>query len=83
MGQFNPFVTPSGGSTSDYNDLENKPQINGNTLQGNMNSSQIGLGAAASRDVDTVPTQDSTNLITSGGVYTVIGDINAVLEEVL
>ena len=32
---------------------------------------------------DTTPTQDSTNPVTSGGIYNVIGDINTVLEEVL
>lgn len=32
---------------------------------------------------DTVPTQGSTNPVTSGGIYNVIGDINTVLEEVL
>ena len=32
---------------------------------------------------DSVPIENSTNLITSGGVYSVIGYINAVLEEVL
>ena len=32
---------------------------------------------------DTAPTQGSTNPVTSGGIYNVIGDINTVLEEVL
>ena len=32
---------------------------------------------------DTTPTQGSTNPVTSGGIYNVIGDINSVLEEVL
>lgn len=32
---------------------------------------------------DTVPTVNSTNPVTSGGLYNVIGDINSVLEEVL
>lgn len=50
-----------------YNDLTNKPT----------------LGAAASRGVDTTPTSGSTNLITSGGVYTIVGNINTVLESVL
>lgn len=35
-----------GGGTSDYNDLTNKPQINGNTLSGNKTSSQLGITAA-------------------------------------
>lgn len=41
------------------------------------------LGAAAACGVDTAPASGSTNLITSGAVYAVVGDINAVLEEVL
>ena len=41
-----------------------------------------GLNTAAYRGVDTTPTSGSTNLITSGGVYTVIGDINAILDSI-
>ena len=32
-----------GGGTSDYNDLDNKPSINGVTLSGNKTASQLGL----------------------------------------
>lgn len=32
-----------GGGTSDYNDLSNKPQINGNTLSGNKTTAQLGI----------------------------------------
>ena len=32
-----------GGGTSDYNDLENKPQINGVELKGNVTSEQLGI----------------------------------------
>lgn len=32
---------------------------------------------------DTTPTENSTNPVTSGGIYNVIGNINTVLEEVL
>lgn len=35
-----------GGGTSNYNDLSNKPQINGTTLTGNKTASQLGLVAA-------------------------------------
>ena len=41
-----------------------------------------GLNTAAYRGVDTTPTSGSTNVITSGGVYTVIGDINAILDRI-
>lgn len=32
-----------GGGTSNYNDLTNKPQINGNTLTGNKTSANLGI----------------------------------------
>ena len=41
-----------------------------------------GLGDAAYRGVDTTPTSESTNLITSGGVYAVIGGINTILDRI-
>lgn len=34
-------------------------------------------------NLDNTPVENSTNPITSGGVYAVVGDINSVLEEVL
>ena len=46
------------------------------------NVSVKGLNTAAYRGVDTTPTSGSTNLITSGGVYTVIGDINSILDSI-
>lgn len=36
-----------GGGTSDYPQLTNKPQINGNTLVGNKTASQLGLASTA------------------------------------
>lgn len=35
------------GGTANYNDLSNKPQINGNTLSGNKTSAQLGLASAS------------------------------------
>ena len=35
--------TSGGGGTSDYTDLENKPQINGVTLSGNKSTSDLGI----------------------------------------
>ena len=49
---------------------------------GAYNVTVKGLNTAAYRDVDTTPTSGSTNVITSGGVYTVIGDINAILDSI-
>lgn len=36
-----------GGGTGDYNDLSNKPSINGNVLSGNQTAAQLGLAAAS------------------------------------
>lgn len=49
---------------------------------GAYNVTVKGLNTAAYRGVDTSPTSGSTNVITSGGVYTVIGDINAILDSI-
>ena len=80
--------TQTNTAADDY--IKNKPTIPAAQVSSDWNASsgvaQIlnkpTLGAAASRGVDTTPTSGSTNLITSGGVYTVIGDINTVLESV-
>lgn len=32
-----------GGGTTDYNDLQNKPTIDGNTVQGDMTAQDLGL----------------------------------------
>lgn len=37
-----------GGGTSDYTDLENKPQINGVTLSGNKTSANLGISGLPS-----------------------------------
>lgn len=53
-----------GGGTSDYSQLTNKPQINGNTLTGNKTASQLGLAStadlAAKADNETVGTVESS-----------------------
>ena len=41
-------VEAGGGGTSDYTQLSNKPQINGNTLTGNQTGAQLGLVDAVS-----------------------------------
>ena len=55
-----------GGGTTNYNLLENRPQINGNTLEGNMSFANLGI--------DETPTEDSTNAVASGGVYAGLAD---------
>lgn len=66
-----------------------KPQTTSAITNTDTVSSAIGKlekGLDAKQDAltfDTTPTQGSTNLVTSGGIYNVIGDINSILEEVL
>ena len=55
----NKTISSGGGGTSNYNNLENKPQINGNTLSGNMSTSDLGIS---------VPTKTS-DLTNDSGFY--------------
>jgi hypothetical protein len=55
-----------GGGTTNYNNLENRPQINSHTLEGNMSFADLGI--------DETPTEDSTNAVASGGVYAGLAD---------
>lgn len=60
----------SGGGTTDYSELSNKPQINSVELSGNKSSSDLGLQDALTFDAS--PTSGSTHPVTSGGVYTAL-----------
>lgn len=65
------MVGGGGGSgTDNYNDLSNLPQINGETLAGNKTAENLGLQDALT--FDSAPTEDSTNPVESGGVYTAL-----------
>lgn len=72
------FNRNGGSGTSDYPQLNNKPQINGVTLIGNKTSADLGL--MPEYEVDTTPTESSENLITSGGVWTADKNINNKLQ---
>jgi len=65
-----------GGGSDDYNDLNNKPQINGNTLSGNKTAAQLGL--ATPGDIPTIPVT-SVNTKT-GAVVLDADDVGAVPE---
>jgi len=93
------YTVEGGGSgTSDYDALNNKPQIAGTTLSGNKSLADLGIASASTvsgildgasidsfADVETAlagkqgtltfdgaPTSESTNPVTSGGVYTAL-----------
>lgn len=58
-----------GGGTDNYNDLSNKPQVNGNTLTGNKTSDQLGLES---------PTPKATSMPAGGflpKVYYELGEL--------
>ncbi len=61
-----------GGGTSNYNDLSNKPSINGTTLAGNKSLADLGIQSELT--FDNTPTADSTNPVTSDGVYKELGN---------
>lgn len=70
-----------GGGTTNYNDLDNLPQIGGVTLQGNKTASDLGLASeddlAGKQDTltfDNAPTANSSNPVKSGGVYSALAD---------
>jgi hypothetical protein len=91
-------VEGGGSGTSDYDALNNKPQIAGTTLSGNKSLADLGIASATTvsgildgasidsfADVETAlagkqgtltfdnaPTSESTNPVTSGGVYTAL-----------
>lgn len=59
-----------GSGTANYNELSNKPQINSVTLSGNKSLEALGIQAQLT--FDTEPTEDSTNPVESGGVYSAL-----------
>ena len=93
-----------GGGTSDYEQLTNKPSINGNQLVGNKTTSQLGInetwvGTQAQyasnppavgqpyiitddTDIDAVPTQGSSNPVTSGGVFSSLARLDTTTGDI-
>lgn len=59
-----------GTGTDNYNDLNNKPSINGTTLSGNKSLDNLGIQAKLT--FDSTPTEDSENPVESGGVYSAL-----------
>ena len=56
-----------GTGTDNYNELNNKPSINGTVLSGNKSLDNLGIQAKLT--FDSAPTEDSENPVESGGVY--------------
>ena len=69
------WVNPSSGGTSDYADLDNKPQIAGVTLSGNKSLSDLGI-AAASAIPDVTGKADKVSSATNGNFAALDGNGN-------
>lgn len=63
----NNVISASGGGTSDYDDLSNKPQINGVTLSGNKSASDLNIGGGV--DYKISPTNFNFNNFETGTYY--------------
>lgn len=48
-----------------------------------VNNTNVDVHDSRVTSIDTTPTENSTNLITSGGVYSVLGDIQSALDAIL
>lgn len=59
-----------GTGTDNYNELNNKPSINGTVLSGNKSLDNLGIQAKLT--FDSAPTEDSENPVESGGVYSAL-----------
>lgn len=71
-----------GTGTDNYNDLNNKPSINGTTLSGNKSLDNLGIQAKLT--FDSAPTEGSENPVESGGVYSALaGKQDALSSEQL
>lgn len=91
------------GGTTDYEQLANKPSINGNQLTGNKTTAQLGInetwvGTQAQyvsdppavgqpyiitddTDIDSTPTQGSSNPVTSDGIYRELAKLKVISEN--
>ena len=87
-------VERQGGGTSDYNELENKPKINGVELVGNLTSEALGIREAIDNhtlvrtnnvlkvNTTDVAEEDNTLPITSAGTYVIVGNIDSLLQSI-
>lgn len=66
-----------GGGTTNYNQLSNRPAINGHTLTGNQTAAQLGLAAAT--DIPAVPVQSVNGK--TGAVVLDAADVGALPSD--
>ena len=67
LGEGNISVGGGSGGTSDYTDLENKPQINNVTLSGNKTTSDLGISYNDLTNKPTIPSEVTETTVTNWG----------------
>lgn len=67
LGAGNIVIQGGGGGVTDYSELDGKPQINGNTLNGNKSSQELGLQDALVSG-NNIKTVNNTSLLGSGNI---------------
>lgn len=75
-----------GSGTTNYNDLSNKPSINGTTLQGNITISASDVGALPNTTTIPSKTSDLTNdsdFVTQEYVDNLVGNTSSLLNEAI
>lgn len=82
QGQSFDVMDGQGGGTSDYTDLTNKPQINGNTLEGDQTAEQLGLATPSDIPDDAGDIgYDATETYESGTVGGGLNDLSRQLSD--
>ena len=79
------LIAAGGGSggTSDYEQLNNKPSINGNTLTGNKTGANLGLEDSANKVTSISSSSTNDQYPSALCVYTLVGDIETALAALI
>ena len=73
----------SSGGTSDYDQLNNRPSINGNTLTGNKTGANLGLEDSANKVTSISSSSTNDQYPSALCVYTLVGDIETALAALI
>lgn len=79
------LIAAGGGSggTSDYDQLNNRPSINGNTLTGNKTGANLGLEDSANKVTSISSSSTNDQYPSALCVYTLVGDIESALAALI
>lgn len=71
------------GGTSDYDQLSNRPSINGTTLTGNKTAANLGLEASANKVTSLSSSSTDVQYPSAKCVYDLIGDVESALAALI